>query len=240
MIEITPAQPLLALDPDLGALLSRERRHTAFVELRAHVAELERQDWDPRALCAPTAAGVGLLILRGAVVREIELRDGPSAELLGPGDVIRTWGADAPPALLESTPRWSTVAPTSVAILDRRAGMTLWQYPEVMSVVLDRVNARAERLAVTQAISQLTGVDTRIEALLRHLAERWGHVTADGVILRVALSHRLIGSLVGARRQTVSIALAHLAAEERVVRRTDGAWRLAHEGAPASTHTLAA
>jgi CRP/FNR family cyclic AMP-dependent transcriptional regulator len=241
MIETTPAHSLLALDPDLGQLLSPERRRSAGADLRARVVELERCQFDPRSLCVPAAAAVGLLTVCGVIAREIDLRDGPSAELFGPGDVIRTWQADAPPALLETGVRWTAVGPASLAVLDRPVGMALWHYPEVMAVVLDRIHARAERLAVTQAISQLTGVDTRVEALLHHLAERWGRVTSAGVVLPVALSHHMIGSLVGARRQTVSAAAGQLATQGRVTRRMDGGWLLAAEAAaPSRIRTLAA
>jgi len=53
-----------------------------------------------------------------------------------------------------------------------------------------------------------------------------GRVGKDGVIVGLALSHRMIGSLVGARRPTVSTALARLADDRRVQRRPDGLWLL--------------
>jgi CRP-like cAMP-binding protein len=131
---------------------------------------------------------------------------------------------------------------TTLAVLDGATALTLRAYPEITAVVLDRIDARAERLAVSQAISQITGVETRIEALLWQLSERWGRVGRDGVIVGLTLSHRLIGALVGARRPTVSTALARLAADGRVLRRPDGRWLLAGDGprADGATQTLAA
>jgi CRP/FNR family cyclic AMP-dependent transcriptional regulator len=105
-----------------------------------------------------------------------------------------------------------------------------------VAVVHDRLNARAERLATAQAISQITGVHTRVEALLWHLAERWGRVSADGVIMPLRLSHRMIGALVGARRPTVSSAIARLADQGRVARRFDGTWLLLADAPPTSPH----
>jgi CRP-like cAMP-binding protein len=102
-----------------------------------------------------------------------------------------------------------------------------------MTIVLDRLNARAERLAVTQAISQITGVETRVEALLWHLSERWGRIGSDGVIVPLTLSHRMIGSLVGARRPTVSTAIAQLVQQGRLARRADGSWVLTGPPLPA-------
>jgi hypothetical protein len=88
------------------------------------------------------------------------------------------------------------------------------------------MSERAQRLAVTQAISQLNRVEERLVALFWHLAERWGRVAAGGVAVPLALSHRLIGELVGARRPTVSTALAELARNDEIVRRDDGTWML--------------
>jgi CRP/FNR family transcriptional regulator, cyclic AMP receptor protein len=227
-------RPLLALEPDLGRLLSSERESTAEQELSARVFTLDPGAWHPEALCAAEIAGnIGLLVLDGVVLREICLHDAPSGELLGAGDIIRTWQADAPAALMEADVRWAALSQVSVALLDRSAALALRRYPEVMTVVLDRINARAERLAVTQAISQITGVETRVEALLWHLAERWGRVGPDGVLVDLALSHRMIASLVGARRPTVSTALTRLSQEGRVSRRVDGAWLLAGSRPPA-------
>ena len=122
--------------------------------------------------------------------------------------------------------RWTALDPAAVAVPDRHTRLVLRSYPEVTAIILDRLNARAERLAVSQAISQLTGVEMRVEALMWHLAERWGRVGTGGLIIPVPLSHRMIGSLIGARRPTVSTAVARLADDQRVMRRPDGSWLL--------------
>jgi hypothetical protein len=234
MFEIHPAQSLLRLDPDLGQLLSDPRREAAEEQVSVSVATIAPGSWRPETLCSPVrASNVGLLLIEGAVVRETNLLESPSAELFGPGDILRTWCADVVPQPLRPTIEWRALEPTTVAVMDGATALVLRAYPEIMAVVLDRLNARAERLAVTQAISQITGVETRIVALLWHLSQRWGRVGRDGVILGLALSHRMIGSLVGARRPTVSTALARLASEGRVLRRADGLWLLTG-GAPRS------
>ena len=103
--------------------------------------------------------------------------------------------------------------------------------------MVDRLDARAQRLAVTHAIASLTGVEHRLEALLWHFADRWGRVTADGVLVSVPLSHRLLGELVGARRPTVSTALGLLEREGKVTRRSDATWVL--HGDPPGTPAAA-
>ena len=240
MFEMQTAQSLLWLDPELGQLLTPERRAEAERVLRVSVASIRPGMWRPEALCrSDRPTNVGLLVVQGAVLREVRLMDAPSAELFGPGDIIRTWDGDAASETLTATIGWHALEHVSVALMDASTALTLRHYPEVMSAVLDRLHARAQRLAVTQAISQITGVDTRIETLLRHLSLRWGRVGTDGVTVDLPLSHRVLGSLVGARRPTVSTALATLATAGRVVRREDGRWLLP-SAAPAIQHSAAA
>jgi hypothetical protein len=90
-------------------------------------------------------------------------------------------------------------------------------------------------LAITQAISQLTRVDRRLLTLFWHLAERWGRVGTDGVVVPLALTHRTLRQLVGARRPTVSSALRELREHDELVRGRDGSWLL--RGAPPALAT---
>ena len=115
---------------------------------------------------------------------------------------------------------WDTLlSPSSFAVLDRRFAAELARWPEVTAALFDRLSERSLRLATTQAISQLTRVDRRLKALLWHLAERWGRVSGDGVVVPLALTHRILGQLVGARRPTVSTALGELAERGELTRR---------------------
>ena len=132
---------------------------------------------------------------------------------------------------------WTVLSPLTLAVLDRRFAAAMTHYPEITAALLDRLSERSLRLATTQAISQLTRVDRRLKALFWHLAERWGRVSGDGVIVPLALTHRLLGQLVGARRPTVSSALSELATRGELVRRPDGSWLL--PGDPPDAHQLA-
>jgi hypothetical protein len=139
---------------------------------------------------------------------------------------VRPWHVGGPPQLLSVAIRWNALADVRLALIDRRLAVALGSYPEIGAVIVDRMSERAQRLAITQAISQLNRVDRRLVALFWHLAERWGRVSRDGIAVPLALSHRLIGELVGARRPTVSTALAELARTGQLVRRDDGTWLL--------------
>jgi CRP/FNR family transcriptional regulator, cyclic AMP receptor protein len=221
-----PGRSLLSLDPELGQLLTPERRVAAEHELRARVTTFPIGEWDGARLADADPTHLGLLVTEGVLAREVMLADTVSTELLGPGDIVRPWHVGGPPQLLSVAIRWNALAEVRLALIDRRLAAALGGFPEIGAVIVDRMSERAQRLAITQAISQLNRVDRRLVALFWHLAERWGRVSRDGIAVPLALSHRLIGELVGARRPTVSTALAELTRTGQLVRRDDGTWLL--------------
>ena len=232
----TDAVRLLEEDPDLGGLLSGTRRAEAERELVVRVHRLGVGVWDVSRLEGASSDHVGLLLLEGVVAREVIVAYHVSAELLGPGDLLRPWQTPSI-SLLPVDVLWSVLSPSAFAVLDRRFAAELARWPEVTAALFDRLSERSLRLATTQAISQLTRVDRRLKALFWHLAERWGRVSGDGVVVPLALTHRILGQLVGARRPTVSTALSELAEREELVRRSDGSWLL--RGDPPDATTLA-
>jgi len=223
------AGSLLELDPELGCLLTPERRRAAARELHVRVSAIETGEWDATRLADADPAHLGLLVIEGVLAHEVVLCSTISTELMGPGDIVRPWLIEGAPLLLPVQVRWNVLSRVRVALLDRRVAAQLGGFPEIGAVIVDRLSERAQRLTVTQAISQLNRVDDRLLALFWHLAERWGHVATDGMTLPLVLSHRLIGELVGARRPTVSTALAELARRDEIVRREDGTWLLRGE-----------
>src|SRR4051795_9520426 len=228
---------VLDADPDLGALLSEVRREQAQRELVVRTRRLAVGPWEVSRLAGASADHLGLLIVTGVLSRELIVAEHVSAELLGPGDLVRPWQGASGVGLLAVQARWSVLAPLTVAVLDRRFAAQLAPYPEITAALFDRLSERSLRLATTQAISQLTRVDRRLTALFWHLAERWGRVSGDGVIVPLALTHRILGQLVGARRPTVSTALSELAERNELVRRPDGSWLL--RGDPPDAESLA-
>jgi CRP/FNR family cyclic AMP-dependent transcriptional regulator len=220
---------LAELDPDLVRFLPPDRCSTARREIPVRVVGLPRGRWSVEAL-AGNATHLGVLVVEGILGRELLSHDVASMELLGPGDVLRPWDESAPSELLEAVVRWSALADTRVAILDRHVAVRLAQYPEIHAALLERCAWRSRRLAVMQTISQFNRVDRRVLMLLWHLAERWGRVSSQGVVLPLALSHRMLGQLVGARRPTVSTAVADLTNSGEVARGEAGIWILT--GAP--------
>ena len=230
---------LLELDPELGQLLTPERREAAEHELRVRVSTFPVGEWDGSRLADADPMHLGLLIAEGVLAREVVLGDTVSTELLGPGDILRPWHIEGPPELLAVTIRWNALSAIRLALIDRRLATALGRYPEINAVIVDRLSERGHRLGVTQAISQLNRVDRRLLALFWHLAERWGRVARDGIAVPLVLSHRLIGELIGARRPTVSSALAELARDGQLARRDDGTWLLTGEPVAVPAETVA-
>src|SRR5215210_7736646 len=225
---------LLDVDPELGTGMTPERFAMGRHEIRALPLTLRRGEWSPGE-AGSLKSHVGLLVLDGVLAREIVLEDTISTELLGTGDFIRPWSDDES-SLLRQRVRWQVLAEARMGVLGGSFAKAVRRYPELSEALTDRALARSQRLATTQAISHLNSVERRVCALLWHLAERWGRVTGDGIVVPLTLSHRLLGELVGARRPTVSTALAALERQGTVRRREDATWLLTGEppGTPAA------
>ena len=215
-----PAAYLLDRDEDLGRFLTPARSVLARRQVRAPVAWIERGAWDP---CADGVAGC-VLVLDGLLLREVVVADDVAAELLGPGDYLPV-AADEE-RLLPSAVRWTAIARTQVALLGPRFARVLLAFPEIALALMERQAERADRLAAQQAIAHLNGVERRLLALLWLCADRWGRMTADGVVLPLVLRHDVMAHLVGARRPTVSSAMGRLQRRGAVRPRAAGGWTL--------------
>src|SRR4029078_12986070 len=145
---------LLSLDvhPYLGALGPADRLEAARHELDVEVHRLDQGPWNAGGDHA-NPEHVGLLLLDGVISREVVVSDTVSTELLGPGDVVRPWSLQEPAGLLQLTVRSNALTEGRLAVLARRFGAQLGRWPEVNAALIDRINGRAQRLAVTQAIS---------------------------------------------------------------------------------------
>lgn len=76
------------------------------------------------------------------------------------------------------------------------------------------------------AIAHHQRVDDRVLLTLWHVAERWGRVGRDAVLVDLPLSHQRLADLVGAHRPSVTSALGELSKAGRVSRRHSGEWLL--------------
>jgi hypothetical protein len=209
----------------------------ADAQLRGVVPEAER-DLAQRAVVLPGfrlpagpwypdlhAGSSDALIVSGLLIHDIALAASTSSHLFGPGDPVRPWTERA--AVVPAAARWTVAGPgATVAILDERFALAERRWPQLATAVRQRLADQADAAVLRAAITSLPRVEQRLLAMLWHLADRWGVVRPDGVVVPLKLTHELLGRLVGAKRPTVSLALAALAADGTVRALDNGAWCL--------------
>jgi CRP-like cAMP-binding protein len=216
---------LLDLDPDLGADLDDGRREAARRHLAVRLARVEKGEWRPEADAFGAQGGVGLFVVDGFAVRRVQLAHRAAAELLGPGEILRPWQDDGEHAHYPFAATFQILRPLTLAVLDRSFRVRVGAVPEVVGALFARVTERARLLAGNLVVAQLPSVEDRVLVVLWHLADRFGRVRRDGVLLPVNLSHEIIGTIVGARRPSVTSAVGRLTARGLVARDPAG-WLL--------------
>jgi CRP/FNR family transcriptional regulator, cyclic AMP receptor protein len=95
-----------------------------------------------------------------------------------------------------------------------------------VNALIARGVLRAQALAVSLAISCFTGLELRLLVFLWHLADRWGKVQRDGVVVPLPLTHQTVAALVGASRASVPTAFGALEKDGLVSKRQDAGWIL--------------
>ena len=217
---------VLEAQPDLLQGVDEEQRQFAHKHLVAVLDCVDPGPWDPIHKYEESPAGLGLLVIDGMLARDLRIGGRACAELLGPGDLLRPWDYDdGLDATLQSASAWTVLEPARIALLDERFARMACRWPQLVAGLLSRSMRRSRWMAILLAISNLTRVDERIEALMWHLADRWGHVTRAGVVVPVPLTHELIGKLVGAHRPSVTSALGELQ-RSGVLTREESHWLL--------------
>lgn len=222
-----PQVCVLDADPDLARCVPPHQLADARRHLIAPMITLPRGAWhsefegfDPE--------GLGLLVLDGLLRRRVVLGSGVSAELLGEGDLLTPSQRDEGDASVPVSCQWTVCAPAPVAILNAQLTERLATWPSVLAQLAGRLTRRSQGLAVRMAIAQVPGVELRVQLLFWHLADRWGHVAVEGVVLPLRPDQETIGNLAGISRTRVNMALRVLEREGALQRR-DGGWLLQGE-----------
>jgi CRP-like cAMP-binding protein len=217
---------VLEEDTDLADAVPPRLRGEAFAECRTETLTLAPGRWEGIVGGWPEG-WLGLLVLRGLLLRRVGVAGRFGAELLGPGDLLRPCRREEnglPPMLALST-SFHVIEPARMAVLDERFAASLGRYPQLGSRLVERALRRSRHLAVNMAIVHQARVDVRLKMLFWHLAGRWGRVRSGAVQLPLRLTHDVLADLTAARRPTVSSALTLLAREGHVRADTSG-WLL--------------
>ncbi len=211
--------------PEMIEQLDPEQRELATARLVADLLVLRSGAWIPPP--TPHAPGhLGLLVLSGLMSRDVSLERPLATELVGRGDLLRPTQNDGQDAPIPFAVSWTVLHPTRIAVLDPHFAQALGYWPPAVEAMIRGMCSRAHSLSITLAVSNLRRVDTRVMVLLWHLADRWGRVTPDGVVVPLKLTHETLARLVGAQRPSVTTALHQLADEGRLSRTRDRAWLL--------------
>lgn len=218
--------------PEIVEHLDADQRELARRRLVADVLVINTGPWRPAA-AQWEPGSLGLLVLEGLLSRDVVLDRPLATELVGRGDLLRATDREWEDAPIPFRVSWTVLHPVRVAVLDPSFARALGQWPSAIEAVVSGAYNRAHSLAITLAVSNLRRVDARLLVLLWHLADRWGRVTREGVLVPLKLTHETLARLVGAQRPSVTTALSQLEEEGRL-RRTEGRmWLL--QGTPPET-----
>jgi CRP/FNR family cyclic AMP-dependent transcriptional regulator len=201
---------VLRADPDLAEGVPADRLVAAERELTAPVAMIRRGPWDGGGEMERGVGSLGLLVLEGLIVRRVGHAGGYGAELLGRGDVLRLRehpGQDVAPWFETML---HVIQPGRIAILDDGFSDRLRDHPQVAVNIVGRAMARSHLLTVSMAVAHYPRIERRLFATFWLLAQRWGTVSAEGVHLRLPLTHAILADLTASRRPSVTLALAQL------------------------------
>jgi CRP/FNR family cyclic AMP-dependent transcriptional regulator len=208
---------LLDADPDFGRRLSPDEREVASRQVVVSVQRIHRGRW--RADPDPVRRPLAYVVLSGALIRGWRVEDRWSTELVGPEDVMQPWDEPEPPEGVSVETEWTALEPVELAVLDHRFAAAAGRWPGLLEELVGRALRRSRLLATLLSVSGIRRLDDRLLVLLLLLADRWGVVTPEGILLRLRLTHETIARLAGAQRPSVSTAIARLSRAGIIERR---------------------
>lgn len=219
---------LLEMYPDLGAGLKEEELEEAR-KLAVPALRIERGSWTPTA-AELRDGGAGeplcLLVACGLLFRITALGERRSSVVAGEGDILPI--PNQGNGRTATIDRFVVAEPSIVALLDGSFLAAARRWPALTAEVVRRLSDQLRRAAAELAISHLPRTEDRVLALAWQLAERFGDAGKSGVTLRMRLTHDTIGTLIGAERSTVTLAIRRLE-REGLLQRSDGLIQLRYD-----------
>jgi CRP/FNR family transcriptional regulator, cyclic AMP receptor protein len=213
-------------DPDLADLLSSGEVERARREAVTRVQRLSPGAWNAADAHEPAEHHRGFLVVDGLLSRTVDVLGRHCVELVGHGDVMRPWSWDEVGSHVRAEVGWTVLEPTRLAVLDHQFVLRIVPWPQLGLELFNRGTRRAHHLAVALAIAHHQRVDDRLQLTLWHLAERWGRVHPDGIVVPLPLSHQRLADLVGAQHRSVMRGRGPLQRRGAISRREDGDWVL--------------
>jgi len=144
---------------------------------------------------------------RLAVVVDDEARRSRIIALVQEGDAVVLPSPDWPGTL---GMRCRAVVDSSVLVIPSRIDDLIASDPEAGSWLIRALAAGVADREQSAAIALEPRVERRLLLKLRQLAERWGRVTPEGVRLDLRVTHQELADMVGAARESITLALGGL------------------------------
>ena len=222
-----PAVSLAAVWPDILARVPAEDRQ--LVERTLMLPLVSARDEDlADVIRTQTSGAFDFVIVDGVVLKETTLARRSALELLGPGDVLAPARRTTYQLKSPAVNRYLAHGRVSLAAIDGRFRQARSRWPGIADFVHDCLGRQTHHASLHVAMLHQPRVEDRVVALFADLAERFGRVTADGILVDLPLTHEIIGGLVASRRPTVTLALQKLASDGVLKRLADNRWKLAH------------
>ncbi|MFN8123010.1 MAG: Crp/Fnr family transcriptional regulator [Thermoleophilia bacterium] len=150
------------------------------------------------------------VLLRGRLALELDgLADHPRVVgLVEEGDLlvrpVHSWASVGP------APRCRAIEASALVLVDAARLRTWTGQPVLGENVVRLLSAQVAERELAIAISLEPSVERRVLRKLQQLALRWGRVTPDGIRLNLRLTHQELANMVGAVRETVTLAMGRL------------------------------
>lgn len=212
--------------PDILASVPAEDRGLAERTLVVPLVSARDEDL-AEAIGMLTPGAFDFLIVGGVVLKETTLGRRSALELLGPGDVLAPPLTAARQLDSRAVSRYLAHGEVSLAAIQGHFRQAVRRWPGIADFLHDRLGGQTHRASMHLAMLHQPRIEDRVIALFADLAERFGHVTAEGVLVDLPLTHDVIGGLVGSRRPTVTLALRKLASDGVLERLGNNRWKLA-------------
>ena len=217
----SPWLSLVELDSELGAH-EPGWSPPGSQRLAARSMHLAEGPFDPGDFVSNPDGWLGLLIVTGELLVEIEAGRGPTGWLVGTEDILRPWEMDELALTADAT--WTALSESQIVLLDADFARRTLGIADVSRALLAKSAQSTHWLLAKSLITATPVIEERLLLLFALIGERWGRATPEGVMIHLPLTHRVLASLVGARRPSVSTALGALDEEGLVSRVPRDGW----------------
>jgi CRP/FNR family cyclic AMP-dependent transcriptional regulator len=191
--------------------------------LAARLVHVAPGVFDPCALIGDSTGWIGLLVVNGLALAQVDAGRAPVGWLVGTDDLVRPW--ELHEVSLLSNVSWNVLVPMRVALLDADFARRVAGMGSIADALLAKSTQTSHWLFAKSLVTGTSVIEERLLLLFALLGERWGKATSGGVMVAMPLTHQVLATLIGARRPSVSTALSGLV-HAGLLERTAEGWLL--------------